>query len=110
MVETLLKSEPLVREFFTEKENDPKIVERDMKNLVSAKLGSSVATMFFASMVSQARAIMPDEIFADDENLNKLSKKIEQLSAAKKIQTCDLMLDYLKENIEFMMLSKSSSR
>ena len=106
MVDTLLKSEPLVREFFTEKENDPKIVEQDMKNLVSAKLGSSVATMFFASMVSQARAIMPEEIFADDENLNKLSKKIEQLSAAKKIQTCDLMLDYLKENIEFMMLSK----
>lgn len=106
MVDTLLKSEPLVRDFFTEKENDPKIVERDMKNLVSAKLGSSVATMFFASMVSRARAIMPEEIFADDENLNKLSKKIEQLSAAKKIQTCDLMLDYLKENIEFMMLSK----
>ena len=106
MVDTLLKSEPLVRDFFTEKENDPKTVEKDMKNLVSAKLGSSVATMFFASMVSQARAIMPEEIFADDENLSKLSKKIEQLSAAKKIQTCDLMLEYLKENIEFMMLSK----
>ena len=106
MVDTLLKSEPLVRDFFTEKENDPKTVEKDMKNLVSAKLGSSVATMFFASMVSQARAIMPEEIFADDENLSKLSKKIEQLSAAKKIQTCDLMLEHLKENIEFMMLSK----
>ena len=38
--------------------------------------------------------------------MSKLSKKIEQLSAAKKIQTCDLMLEYLKENIEFMMLSK----
>ena len=107
MVDSLLKSEPLVRTFFTDKENDPKVVEKDMKNLVSAKLGASVATMFFASMVSQARAIMPEEIFADDENLTVLSKRIEQLSAAKKIQTCDLMLDYLKENIEFMMLSKA---
>ena len=34
MVDTLLKSEPLLRDFFTEKENDPKIVEKDMKNLV----------------------------------------------------------------------------
>ena len=107
MVDTLLKSEPLVRGFFTDKENDPKIVEKDMKSLVSAKLGSSVATMFFASMVSQARAIMPEEIFADDEQLTALSDKISNLSAAKKIQTCDLMLDYLKENIEFMMLGKA---
>lgn len=107
MVDTLLKSEPLLREFFTDKENDPKIVERDMKNLVSAKLGSSVATMFFASMVSQSRALMPEEIFADDANLSKLGSTISSLSAAKKVQTCDLMLAYLKENVEFMMLDKN---
>lgn len=106
MVDTLLKSEPLLRDFFTEKENDPRTVEKDMKNLVSAKLGSTVATMFFASKVSQSRALTPEEIFADDESLSKLSKHIENMSAAKKIQTCDLMLNYLKENIEFMMLGK----
>ncbi len=108
MIDTLLKSEPLVRPFFTDKENDPKTVEKDMKSLVSAKLGASVATMFFASMVSQARAVMPEEIFADDDNLSGLSERIKKLSAAKKIQTCDLMLNYLKENIEFMMLSKAA--
>ena len=106
MVDTLLKSEPIVREFFTDAENDPKTVEKDMKALVSAKLGASIATMFFASMVTQAKAVTPEEIFADDEMLSGLSKRIEKLSAAKKIQTCDLMLQYLKENIEFMMLSK----
>ena len=108
MVDTLLKSEPMLRDFFTEKENDPKIVEKDMKNLVSAKLGASVATMFFASLVSQARALMPEEIFADDENLSANKPVIEKLSAAKKVQTCDLMLDFLKENIEFMMLDKTA--
>ena len=107
MVDTLLKSEPMLREFFADKENDPKLVERDMKNLVSAKLGSSVATMFFASLVSQSRALMPEEIFADDANLSKLGGTISKLSAAKKVQTCDLMLSYLKENIEFMMLDKN---
>ena len=76
MVDSLLKSEPLVRAFFTDKENDPKVVEKDMKNLVSAKLGASVATMFFASMVSQARAIMPEEIFADDEILYSFLRRL----------------------------------
>ena len=66
MIDTLLKSEPILRCFFDEKENDAKIVEKDMKNLVSAKLGPSVATMFFASMVSQSRALTAEEIFDDD--------------------------------------------
>lgn len=106
MVDTILSSEPFLREFFDEKENEPKIVERDMKNLVAAKLGASVSTMFFASMVSQSNAIMPEDIFADDENLSKNKGLLEKLSAAKKVQTCDLMLKYLKENIEFMMLNR----
>ena len=107
MVDTLLSSEELLRPFFTDKENDPKTVEKDMKNLVAAKLGASVATMFFASMVSKARALMPEEIFADDADLTNTSPVLNQLSAAKKVQTCNLMLDYLKENIEFIMLDKT---
>ena len=103
MVDTLLSSEPMLRAFFTDKENDPKIVEKDMKNLVSAKLGASVATMFFASIVSKARALTPEEIFADDARLTATGDALEALSAAKKVQTCNLMLDYLKENIEFIM-------
>ena len=107
MVDTLMKSEPLLRGFFTDKENDPRTVEKDMKNLVAAKLGTTVGTMFFASLVSQARALMPEEIFSDDENLTAVRPVLEQLSAAKKVQTCDLMLAHLKENIEFLMLDKS---
>lgn len=107
MVDTLLTSEPYLRVFFTKTENDPKVVEKDMKSLVTAKLGSSVATMFFASLVAQTRALMPEEIFADDEKLTKLSDQLSRMSAGKRIQTCDLMLNYLKENIEFMMLDKA---
>ena len=107
MVDTLLKSEPMLRSFFTDKENEPKTVEKDMKNLVSAKLGASVATMFFASLVSQARALLPEEILGDDENLTSIKPVLEKLSAAKKVQTCDLLLGFLKENIEFMMLDKA---
>ena len=106
MVDTLLKSEPRLRGFFTEKENDPKTVEKDMKSLVTAKLGASVATMFFASLVSQTHALSPEELFADDESLTASTPVLQHLSAAKKAQTCDLLLTYLKQNIEFMMLDK----
>lgn len=106
MVDTLLSSEPLLRDFFDEKEKQPEVVQKDMKNLVAAKLGTSVATMFFASMVSKDRAIMPETIFEDDEKLSKSRKILKNMSAAKKVQTCELMLNYLKENIEFMMLDK----
>lgn len=108
MVDTLIKSEPLLRPFFTDKENDPKVVEKDLKALVAAKLGSSVATMFFASLVSQTRALLPEDILADDEKLTQCKPLLEKLSAAKKVQTCDLMLDFLKENIEFMMLDRGN--
>ncbi len=107
MVDTLLASEPQLRMFFTDKENDPKIVEKDMKNLVSAKLGASVATMFFASRVAKTRALMPEEIFADDLSLTKTCEQMKHMSEGKIIQTCDLLLAYLKENIGFMMLDKA---
>lgn len=106
MVDTLLASEPLLRVFFTDKENNPKTVEKDWKALVTAKLGTSVATMFLASLVSQAKAISPEEIFADDEQLSGLSGTLATLSAAKQAQTSNLMLAYLKSNIEFMMLDR----
>ena len=108
MVDTLLKSEPMLREFFNEKENDPKTVEKDMKNLVSSKLGSSVGVMFFASLVSKSRALMPEELLDDDDKLTKNKPIIEGLSTSKKTQTCDLLLNYLKENIDFIMLDNNN--
>ena len=46
------------------------------------------------------------EIFADDVHLTKSKPLLDKMSAAKKVQTCDLVLAYLKENLEFMMLNK----
>lgn len=108
MVDTLLKSEPLLRDFFTGRENDPRTVQKDMRNLVSAKLGAAVGTMFFASLTSETKVLMPEEILSDDESLTETRPVLERLSAAKKAQTCDLMLVYLKDNIEFLMLDPIS--
>ena len=106
MVDTILGSEPLLRPFFTDKENDPAVVAKDMREIVSAKLGPSVATMYFASLVEQDQPIQPEDVFADDEHLSHCAAILTSLSAVKKVQTCDLMLDYLKENLEFLMLDR----
>ena len=96
----------MLRPFFSDAENSPKVVERDIRALVSAKLGATVATMFFSSMVSQSEALSPERILEDDTTLTKCRPILEHMPAAKKLQTCDLMLDYLTENLEFMMLDK----
>lgn len=108
MIDTLLKSEPLLRPFFNKIENDEKTVEKDMRNLVSAKLGSSVGVMFYASLVSKSRALLPEEVFNDDEKLTRNKPIIQGLSTPKKTQTCDLILAYLKDNIDFIMLDNAS--
>lgn len=107
MVDTLLKSADVASDFFTAEENDPKIVEKDLKELVSAKLGSTVATMFFTSMVKKQKALNAEDIFADDATLSKMGSQYDSLPAAKKVQTNEKVLNFLKENLEFMMLSKS---
>ena len=107
MVDTLLKSADAASDFFTAEENDPKIVEKDLKELVSAKLGSTVATMFFTSMLKKQKALNAEDIFADDALLSKMGSQYDSLPAAKKVQTNEKVLNYLKENLEFMMLSKS---
>lgn len=103
MVDTLLKSEPQLRQFFTEAENDKTLVAKDMKALFSAKLGTTVASMYLASLKS-GHAIIPGELLSDDESLSKNKPILEKMSPAKKAQTSDLLLSYLKDNIEFIML------
>ena len=107
MVDTLLKSEPLLRDFFDAKENESKVVDNDFKFLISSKLGSSIGVMFYSSLTNKSKALLPEEIFEDDEKLTKTKKKIADLSTPKRAQTADLMLNYLKDNIDFIMLDKN---
>lgn len=105
MVDTILASEPMLRGFFSAKENEPDAVARDMKVLASAKLGTTVATMYFASLVQPDHALSAEEVLADDAKLSGVSARIKGLSIAKRVQTCDALIQYLKENVEFLMLS-----
>lgn len=105
MVDTILASEPMLRGFFSAKENESDAVARDMKALASAKLGTTVATMYFASLVQPDHALSAEEVLADDAKLSGVSTRIKGLSVAKRVQTCDALIQYLRENVEFLMLS-----
>lgn len=108
MVDTIIASEPKLRAFFTASENKPAIVNKDLKALASAKLGATVATMYFASLMKKDRALTAEEVLEDDENLSKVAPRIKNLPVAKCIQTCDALLDYLKANVEFLMLDQEA--
>lgn len=104
MVDTILSSEPLLQPFFTAKENSENVVAKDMKKLVAAKLGGTVATMYFASLVENVNAFTAEEVFADDEKLSTVAPAMKKMPVAKRVQTCDAVLGFLEENLDFLIL------
>lgn len=104
MVDTILSSEPLLQPFFTAKENSENVVAKDMKELVAAKLGGTVATMYFASLVENVSAFTAEEVFADDEKLSTVAPAMKKMPVAKRVQTCDAVLGFLEENLDFLIL------
>ena len=104
MVDTILRSEPVLRPFFTDAENDAAVVREDMKQLVSAKLGSTVAAMYFASLVAQEKPLDPSDILGSNLSMAEMDNQLVAMSVAKRVQTCNLLLDYLKDNVGFMRL------
>lgn len=104
MVDTILSSEPLLQPFFTAKENSENVVAKDMKELVAAKLGGTVATMYFASLVENVNAFTAEEVLADDEKLSTVAPAMKKMPVAKRVQTCDAVLGFLEENLDFLIL------
>ena len=104
MVDTILSSEPLLQPFFTAKENSESVAAKDMKELVAAKLGGTVATMYFASLVENVNAFTAEEVFADDEKLSTVAPAMKKMPVAKRVQTCDAVLGFLEENLDFLIL------
>ena len=91
--------------YLQEEEKSKNTIEkylRDVKNFIHF-VGKSDITKETV-IVSQTRALQPEEMIADDEKLSKCKDELKKLSAAKKVQTCDMLLAFLRENIEFIML------
>lgn len=77
------------------------------QKIEALRSGKVRPVILFIDEINRTENSVYEEIFADDEKLMGTGETIRQLSAAKKVQTCNLMLDYLKENMEFIMLDKA---
>lgn len=100
MIDSLIKSEPLVRKFFNEEENDSKIVQNDLQKMVMAKLGSTVSSMFFAISGTQEPNITVEDILNDTDRLMVTSAKISSLTSGKKAQLANLLLKHLIKHVD----------
>jgi 23S rRNA (cytosine1962-C5)-methyltransferase len=90
---------------FTKSRSTARAAERGYREINQAALRMLPRGGYLATC--SCSHFMPEELFADDAELSGHASQIKNMSAAKKLQTCDLMLDHLKGNVEFMMLDKT---
>lgn len=107
MIDTLIKSEPLLRDFFDGVENERTVVENDLKLLISSKIGETVAKMYFASVKSSKKELTPQLVFADDEALSNCCEEIRGYSSAQKVKLCNATVEYISEMIEYVFSDKA---
>ena len=107
MVDTLIKSEPLLRDFFDKVENEKSVVENDLKLLISSKIGETVAKMYFASVKSSKKELTPQLVFSDDEALSNCCEEIRGYSSAQKVKLCNATVEYISEMIEYVFSDKA---
>ena len=106
MIDPIINSEPMLRDFFTAEENTQKVVDKDMKDLLFSKLGASIATMYLASIKTVSKSVKAEDIFADDDKLSKTGPKLKSLPVPQLVKTSNDVVEYLKDNIDFMILDK----
>ena len=107
MVDTLIKSEPLLRDFFDDVENGKTVVDNDLKMLVSAKIGETVTKMYLASAKSGKKMLSPELLFLDDEKLSNYRNEILNLTSAQKVKLCNATVDYISGMIEYVFADKT---
>ena len=100
MIDTIIKSVPLLKCFFNENENKENVERIDLRHILTAKLGSATALMFFENQKNTENPISISEILDDDSNLTGIKKRIKKLNQAKILQSINLMINYFENNAQ----------
>lgn len=97
MVDLILKGRDKLNDFFSDEELRER--DRDIRSIISAKVGGEASTMFYASVLDRTRLVMADEIFGDDtDNISEdVRLRIKQQSTAKNAITSKSITTYLKD-------------
>ena len=106
MVDMILKGRGRIDRFFTQTELSHE--ESDIRTIISAKVGSDAAAMYFASLKDNDRLITAEELFTDmDKDITtEMCVEISNQSTARNAVTSKSIINYLKQNAHKLIKGK----
>lgn len=104
MVDMILKGRNRIDSFFTQAELSHE--EKDIRTIISAKVGSDAAAMYFASLKDNNSMITAEELFADlDKDITtEMCVEISEQSTARNAVTSKSIINYLKQNARRLII------
>lgn len=99
MVDLVLKGRDRLDVFFDKKEQSEK--DADIRAIISAKVGSEAAVMYYTSLKDNTKLIMAEDLFGDSRDTisKECAKAIKEQSTARDSITTKSIIQYLKSNL-----------
>ena len=100
MVNLILKGKDALDVFFSAEDRKEK--DKDIRSIVSAKIGAEAGAMYYTSLSDPTRLVLADELFGDDTTdiPQEVKQRIKRQSTAKNAITSKSIVTYLKDNID----------
>lgn len=100
MVDLIIKGKDRLDVFFSGEDRQQKA--KDIRSIISAKVGADAGAMFYSSLSDPTRLVLADEIFCDtsDDIPQEIRLRIKHQSAAKNAITSKSIITFLKDNAE----------
>ncbi len=110
MVDLILKGRDKLDDFFSVEERRQK--EKDIRAIISAKVGGDASSMFYSSLSDSARLVLADEIFHDDtDNISEeVRLRIKKQSTAKNAITSKSIITFLKDYADLIKSDDTEMR
>ena len=102
MLNLIIEGKNKLDMFFTK--DELKEIDKDIRNIISAKVGSVASSMYYTSLRERSRLVLAKDIFDfDTDNLStSLIEIIKEQSTARNSITSKSIVKYLKDNIEVL--------
>lgn len=110
MVDMILKGRGRIDSFFTKTELSHE--ESDVRTIISSKVGSEAAAMYFASLKDNSKLITAEDLFDDLKNdiATDLCVQISEQSTARNAVTSRSIVKYLKQNVRKFVTERKWDR
>ena len=102
MLNLIIEGKNKLDMFFSK--DELKEIDKDIRNIISAKVGSVASSMYYTSLRERSRLVLAKDIFDfDTDNLStSLIEIIKEQSTARNSITSKSIVKYLKDNIDIL--------